>query len=600
MAGESATLGLNFIADGQIIPGLEAEPDVIEMDHETPGHEAESGTEATVQEMSELQIDPEFKDLIPPLCQEEFEALKENLSTYGCHDRLTIWKGQNILLDGHHRYQICTELGIPFETKEIELPSRAEAKIWILMNQRGRRNLNESQRAMLAVTLNDIYCEQAKERMGTRTDLGQKLAKCEVGRSAEKAAKDMGVSHQTVSFAKKVSVKGIPNLVKRVESGDIAVSAASKIASLPLEKQEKIMEKVETQIEAGSKPKVAAIMREIVPSDQETPKDADELLETFRKKQEANLVLLQGIETSQRPENLVEMLAVAERITAKLKEIETKSLGPDQIPADSCIIKADLFKTFLMSLVPASNDLRLEFEAGGVHAVATDMIGYLAAEAFLPKESFEKYFDLGKIGLPNTKRLIQMISSISSDRLPGKKNLRLYIESNDGGDYSGIDEDPDWRIMHSQDCLGVLRGLSGRGNFRYRLLKPELIMDREMPDISLPCELQVDGKKLMIALEHAKALDQIGKFLLSGGSFDIVSLNNEVRGTQHVDCIVQKGEFADPHFDLNRLMRIRRTIEKSMEVTLGLGIGMPMTMELKVGETAFRYYIKETQPVALR
>ena len=251
-------------------------------------------------------------------------------------------------------------------------------------------------------------------------------------------------------------------------------------------------------------------------------------------------------------------------------------------------------------LVPASNDLRLEFEAGGVHAVATDMIGYLAAEAFLPKESFEKYFDLGKIGLPNTKRLIQMISSISSDRLPGKKNLRLYIESNDGGDYSGIDEDPDWRIMHSQDCLGVLRGLSGRGNFRYRLLKPELIMDREMPDISLPCELQVDGKKLMIALEHAKALDKIGKFLLSGGSFDIVSLNNEVRGTQHVDCIVQKGEFADPHFDLNRLMRIRRTIEKSMEVTLGLGIGMPMTMELKVGETAFRYYIKETQPVALR
>ena len=72
------------------------------------------------------------------------------------------------------------------------------------------------------------------------------------------------------------------------------------------------MEKIETQIEAGSNPKVAAIMREIVPSDQETPKDADELLETFRKKQEDNLKLLQGIETSQRPENLVEMLAVAD------------------------------------------------------------------------------------------------------------------------------------------------------------------------------------------------------------------------------------------------------------------------------------------------
>jgi len=599
MAGEVDTLRFEPVAVGQA-PGREAEPDVTAIEQETPRRESESGTEATCQEMPMLQIDPEFKNLIPPLSLGEFEALKENLSLYGCRDRLVVWKDHNILLDGHHRYQICTDLKLPFETRELELSNRAEAKIWIIKNQRGRRNLNESQRAMLAVKLEAVYSEKAKENMGARTDLGQDLGQGEGGRSAEKAAEDMGISHQTVSFAKKVATKGIPELARRVESADITVSAASKIASLPSETQEKIMEKIETQIEAGSNPKVAAIMREIVPSDQETPKDADELLETFRKKQEDNLKLLQGIETSQRPENLVEMLAVAEKITAKLKEIETKSLGPDQIPADSCIIKADLFKTFLMSLVPASNDLRLEFEAGGVHAVATDMIGYLAAEAFLPKESFEKYFDLGKIGLPNTKRLIQMISLISSDRLPGKKNLRLYIESNDGGDYSGIDEDPDWRIMHSQDCLGVLRGLSGRGNFRYRLLKPELIMDREMPDISLPCELQVDGKKLMIALEHAKALDQIGKFLLSGGSFDIVSLNNEVRGTQHVDCIVQKGEFADPHFDLNRLMRIRRTIEKSMEVTLGLGIGMPMTMELKVGETAFRYYIKETQPVALR
>ena len=498
MAGESATLSTGFIPDSLLLPQLEARPEA-----------AISGQEAPI-----LQIDSEFQHLIPPLTSSELDELRESLSTQGCHDKLLVWKDHNILLDGHHRYTICHELGLDFEIREIELPSRDDVKIWIIKNQRGRRNLTPSQLSMLAVKLEAIYSEKAKENMGTRTDLGQDLGQGEGGRSAEKAAEDMGVSRQSVSFAKKVSAKGIPELVRRVASGDIAVSAASKIASLPSETQEKIMEKIETQIEAGSNPKVAAIMREIVPSDQETPKDADELLETFRKKQEDNLKLLQGIETSQRPENLVEMLAVAERITAKLKEIETKSLGPDQIPADSCIIKADLFKTFLMSLVPASNDLRLEFEAGGVHAVATDMIGYLAAEAFLPKESFEKYFDLGKIGLPNTKRLIQMISSISSDRLPGKKNLRLYIESNDGGDYSGIDEDPDWRIMHSQDCLGVLRGLSGRGNFRYRLLKPELIMDREMPDISLPCELQVDGKKLMIALEHAKALDQIGKFLL--------------------------------------------------------------------------------------
>lgn len=71
---------------------------------------------------------------------------------------------------------------------------------------------------------------------------------------------------------------------------------------------------------------MAAIISEIMPSGQEPPKDADKLLEKFRQRQEANLVLLQGIEISQRPENFVEMLVVAEKITAKLKEIETKSL----------------------------------------------------------------------------------------------------------------------------------------------------------------------------------------------------------------------------------------------------------------------------------
>ena len=310
MAGDAATLSPGFIPDSLLLPQLEVRPDATAISLAAPS----------------LHIDPEFKDLIPPLSQVEFEALKEDIKVNGCRDKLVVWKDHNILLDGHHRYQICIELGRLSDTKEIELPSRADAKIWIIKNQRGRRNLDESQRAMLAVTLNDIYCEQAKERMGTRTDLGQKLAQCEVGRSAEKAARDMGVSHQTVTFAKKVATKGIPALAKMVESGDIAVSAASKVASLPQETQQVIIQHIETQIEAGSKPKVAVIMREIVPSGQETPKDADELLETFRKNQEANLKLLQDIETSQRPKNLTEMLAIAEKITAKLKEIETKSL----------------------------------------------------------------------------------------------------------------------------------------------------------------------------------------------------------------------------------------------------------------------------------
>ena len=311
MAGESATLSTGFIPDSLLLPQLEAGPEA-----------AISGQEAPI-----LQIDSEFQHLIPPLTSSELDELRESLSTQGCRDKLLVWKDHNILLDGHHRYTICHELGLDFEIREIELPSRDDVKIWIIKNQRGRRNLTPSQLSMLAVKLEAIYSEKAKENMGTRTDLGQDLGQGEGGRSAEKAAEDMGVSHQTVSFAKNVATKGIPELSQYVESGDLAVSAASKIASQPIEKQEKAIQLIKTQIRDGKKPKLIIFKGESRQSaDEISVDDADIRIETFKKKQEANLKLLLGIETIQRPENLGKLLATAEKITAKLKEIEIKSL----------------------------------------------------------------------------------------------------------------------------------------------------------------------------------------------------------------------------------------------------------------------------------
>ena len=89
-----------------------------------------------------VNIDPEFKKLIPPLSPQERSQLEENILAEGCRDPLTVWKEQNILLDGHNRYEICDKYGIEFYVSEIELSNREEAKIWILRNQLGRRNLS--------------------------------------------------------------------------------------------------------------------------------------------------------------------------------------------------------------------------------------------------------------------------------------------------------------------------------------------------------------------------------------------------------------------------------------------------------------------------
>jgi ParB-like chromosome segregation protein Spo0J len=272
-------------------------------------------TESQVEEIKDdtfqfrtLTIDPEFESLMPPLTKGEYEELLESIKANKCRDPLIVWRDHDTILDGHHRYKICEELNLPFKTVEVKFADRTEAKIWMIKNQRGRRNLKESQRAMLAVALEALYGEQAKERQGTRTDLDKNLDQSEKGRSAEKAAKEMGISHQTVSHAKKVANKGISNLKKMVESGDVAVSAAAKVASYPVEVQEKIVEKAMNQIQEGKNPKIAAIIQELASETEAVPKnDSSKRLEKFKKTQELNLKLLEDIDLTNRPENLAEL-----------------------------------------------------------------------------------------------------------------------------------------------------------------------------------------------------------------------------------------------------------------------------------------------------
>jgi len=179
---------------------------------------------------------------------------------------------------------------------------------------------------MLAVALEALYAEEAKNRQGTRTDLGKNLDKSEVGRSADKAAKDMGVSHQTVCFAKKVSTKGIPDLARLVNSGKVAVSAASKATSLPAESQAKIVKKVEEQTKDGKHANLAAIIREIAPKTSKN--DAEERFEKSKKNLVACLKLLDGIDATQSQDKLPEMLEMLEKLTARLKEIEATIPNP--------------------------------------------------------------------------------------------------------------------------------------------------------------------------------------------------------------------------------------------------------------------------------
>ena len=88
-----------------------------------------------------LFIDHEFRDLIPPLSAQELEILEESLLCEGCREPIVIWN--QTIIDGHHRYEICSRHRIPFETKVMFFQAREDAISWICLNQLSRRNLSE-------------------------------------------------------------------------------------------------------------------------------------------------------------------------------------------------------------------------------------------------------------------------------------------------------------------------------------------------------------------------------------------------------------------------------------------------------------------------
>ena len=74
--------------------------------------------------MINLKIDPEFQNQIPPLTDDEYKQLEENILKEGkLLSPLIVWN--NTLVDGHNRYAILQKHPeIPFTVHEKEFASR--------------------------------------------------------------------------------------------------------------------------------------------------------------------------------------------------------------------------------------------------------------------------------------------------------------------------------------------------------------------------------------------------------------------------------------------------------------------------------------------
>jgi len=190
-------------------------------------------------------VDPEFKALMPPLTEEEYQQLEQNiLAKRKCHDAIVLW--DNTIIDGFNRFCICVEHGIEFEVKEMDFASRDDAKIWIIENQLGRRNLNAAQRIELALCKEEVLREKAKKNLtkGGRPKKGEekpspKRTTLPTERiDIQKAlAKQADVGNGRVQRYMQIKNSGKPQLLEQVQNGELKIGTAHRLLMPEIEKQ---------------------------------------------------------------------------------------------------------------------------------------------------------------------------------------------------------------------------------------------------------------------------------------------------------------------------------------------------------------------------
>ena len=254
--------------------------------------------------MKQLNIDPEFRDKIPPLSADEFSKLEENIVADGeVREPLVVW--HNTIIDGHHRYRIVQKHPeIPFKVKQMDFPDKWAAIVWMCRNQLGRRNITDEQKTAL---IGEAYKAQ-KMSQGAQPGNGnakkqspqnEDFVSRATGKTRDVIAKSFGVGKSTVERAEHFvdglyeAEKFSPGIKEAVLSGSVKApkSVISEIRNAPEEKKREAVE----AIKKGDADAAKAILRPIPRVEPEEPpapftvSEFQELIHTAIKALDASL-----------------------------------------------------------------------------------------------------------------------------------------------------------------------------------------------------------------------------------------------------------------------------------------------------------------------
>ncbi|RMX08180.1 plasmid replication/partition related protein [Corticibacter populi] len=219
----------------------------------------------------EIVVKEELKTYIDPLSADEYAALERSILAEGCRDALVLWG--DVLIDGHNRYSICQRHGLPFQTiQNTRFESMEDVYLWMIDQHLGRRSVSDFQRGVLALRKREILqnrrgqasqvqstvslaspADVAETGMNTvestspwegegqasPTQADSPAQKSQAGdlNSREAIAKAARLSSSQVVLIERIQQQAAPEVVAALKAGEISLSAAATVATLPEEEQ---------------------------------------------------------------------------------------------------------------------------------------------------------------------------------------------------------------------------------------------------------------------------------------------------------------------------------------------------------------------------
>ena len=172
-----------------------------------------------------LTINDSLERVMPPLQEVELELLTQSLLREGCRDPLVVWNG--VVVDGHNRYRICHEYGIPFSYIEQDFEDESAAKLWIIQNQLARRNVPDFVRCEMVLPFEAALKAEAKKRQGQRNDLKNimgNLPECYGQTTRDTLASMAGVSGRTLDRAKRIIRDADEATKEQLRTGEVSIN----------------------------------------------------------------------------------------------------------------------------------------------------------------------------------------------------------------------------------------------------------------------------------------------------------------------------------------------------------------------------------------